>query len=589
MLTRIVLLIGVTTLWFLPATMAQVTAQGGSETAPGHTIESSQTASKAHVVVVMLDAEPQPSEKVSHGLKLKAAFASSLSIKSHAGQPVWQSVSGAYRQVHGRAPNVAAWLYGQEPLALGVVCDLDWRRKPVRMKSIANHYRETGYGTVYWGEWGLGESAQYHPLQRGFDRAAISSTGLAATNQIYAVQSNSPTDSASSQVGDLEKVSVACASALEKNRPLFCVLRQGRYLTEEKIAQALKDHILPQLDGPTMVLLLRSLSSDDKPQLDKVPETFFQPARWTVYYQKNHAGFAPALETLQSSQDVWQMHDVLLQLLGQEMVPKKEETIYHKGGWPIADSPEKYRFRNSVILGRGFALLDGMKLYPLDGQGLPDLSKPMDVGEHAQLHQSLLSAYGKWWQGSSRAIRNPRPFDVGAVNHKAVLLTALDWRGSKTIRADGSSPSSVPVRSIRDLESMIQGIQRDEKYKQSFPGYSGSWSVNIIRSGRYKITARLLNPDGVGIVSPPALQGGQAHIKLGSNEVRLRLIKGATSVSVTVDAEQGVSDLECWFTGQLSLERELGAFFVEIERVDDKKFKLKASPSAELKAEKELE
>jgi len=58
--------------------------------------------------------------------------------------------------------------------------------------------------------------------------------------------------------------------------------------------------------------------------------------------------------------------------------------------------------------------------------------------------------------------------------------------------------------------------------------------------------------------------------------VQLRIQNGATAISATTDAEAGVTDLECWFTGQLPLERELGAFFVEIERVGDKKYKASA-------------
>ncbi len=95
---------------------------------------------------------------------------------------------------------------------------------------------------------------------------------------------------------------------------------------------------------------------------------------------------------------------------------------------------------------------------------------------------------------------------------------------------------------------------------------------------RSKITASLLPKEATKPEEKTLakLLGGQAFIQLGRNKVQLNLLKGASAVSVLVDADAGVTDLECWFTGQLALERELGAFFVEIQRVGDKKFDLKA-------------
>jgi len=148
---------------------------------------------------------------------------------------------------------------------------------------------------------------------------------------------------------------------------------------------------------------------------------------------------------------------------------------------------------------------------------------------------------------------------------------------------EGNSPVYDPPASIHDVEVLLRGLKDDASYKESFPAYSGSWSLRILKPGRYKISARLFPQRSIsekgqrGEVNLASLNGGLAHIKLGRNEVILRIQKRATSVAVMLDADAGVVDLECWFTGQLSLSRELGAFFVDVERVGEKKFNMKIS------------
>ena len=140
----------------------------------------------------------------------------------------------------------------------------------------------------------------------------------------------------------------------------------------------------------------------------------------------------------------------------------------------------------------------------------------MDIEQHQQEHAELLTAHAQWWQTARRALNDSRAFDVGKEDDVSVKLTAQDWRPSRIISLDGKSPSSVPLIYQADLLAMLEGLKTKPEYKETFPAYSGSWSVNITRAGRYKITASLLPAD---LKDPKQrslmpLEGGTAHIKL---------------------------------------------------------------------------
>lgn len=530
-----------------------------------------QVVKKPDVFVVILDAEEGLTDAITQLFKDERA-------SSEGGASAWTGQTGSSRFLPARAANVASVLYGVHPLELGVVCDLDWRRKPVMQESIADRYLKAGYHTAYFGEWGLGRAQPYDPLSRGFEKSSFSSTGLLSASLNMGVNaSDSPTDLPPKERPSNEWIQNALNRFMVAKKPFFCVLRQGRYLNEHAITSLIKNRT--ELDRPTVVMVLRSKSKTSEPQLDQVPDRYYDPGEWSIYHQGQVKNIIEAVEEMKGVTNIWDFNRVLDVLLGNQITPKLDYTFYHKACWPLEDAPEKYRHRNSMVIGKKMALIDGLQLYPLDANGNPDLSQPLDLAENVKEHQALLMVYGQWWKRCRESLVNPRPFLVGKKGQGKVLLTVLDWRPSKIIKKNGGSPISIPETSMSDLRSIVRALQSNEKYRQSFPAYSGSWSVNISGPGRYKITASLLGREG-SLLNSPRLQGGRAHLRLGSNELQLRIMKGATSVSASVDADSGVMDLECWFTGQLALERELGAFYVEIERVGDKKFNLKSQPEA---------
>ena len=459
----------------------------------------------------------------------------------------WQRRHGNCIASPGHSAAQTALLFGTPSLQQGVVSDLDWRRKPVPAPTLVNILKKAGYQTQFHGAWGLGSTAPFDPQSRGFDQAVYFENGDRDT---LADHWNTSTITPKWHLENKDT-----------GKPVFAVIAEGRHLSRQLIMQQLKAW-LQKTKNPTVVMIL------ERGVVDK--DGIFNPAKWYCFSTQN------IKKPLHIETD-WQMNYALLDLLGVNVKKESEFLFFHQANWPLGESPEKYRHRGSMVHGMGHCLVDGLMLFPADSL-TSDLVEHMDIAKHQKEHRILLTAHGRWWRLAGKALHDQRAFDVGG--KEVVKLTAQDWRGSKVISTEGKSPSSVPMVYRADLLAILEGLKNNEEYKATFPAYSGSWAVNMKRPGRYKITASLLprdtqSPEQKALMK---LQGGTAHIRLGGNVVQLRLIKGATSISIQTDADAGIHDLECWFTGQLALTRELGAFFVEIERVGDKKFDLKAEP-----------
>ena len=67
------------------------------------------------------------------------------------------------------------------------------------------------------------------------------------------------------------------------------------------------------------------------------------------------------------------------------------------------------------------------------------------------------------------------------------------------------------------------------------------------------------------------LKKGSAHVRAGKREVQAELMEGASWVALEIDLEAGPVDLEAWFGGQLEDDTRIGAFYVEIERVGERR------------------
>lgn len=477
----------------------------------------------------------------------------------------------------GRAATLSALLYGEAPLVSGVVGDYDWRRKPVRAESLAGKFAKAGYNSVYCGAWGLGNGRPYRPIDRGFKTAETDCCDQRSV--MCRMQIDQGWGTMERPRADAGLVVQLLTEVAAKGGPVFAVVSNTRGLPVQLPADALAAYAANQWanHGRDTWLVLVCVHSGRRAELrGRVPDGYHTAAELSVYhyghaerFRQMGAGFAAAATGSE-------LHHACARLLGGAKQEKQPFRIFHKANWPLTDSPDKYRHRGSLVVGKGHALVDGLQLYPATKDMLPDLSNPLDISRHRKLHAEMLAAHAKWWAKARPALYDPRAFDVGEKDKVPVKLTVLDWRPSRTIRADKSSPSAQPLVYQKDLLGILREL-KNGKYRNAYPAHSGSWSVNIRRPGRYQITASLLPTDMDARCKKLArLRGGRAFVRLGGNLVQLQIAKGATSVTVQTDADAGVTDLECWFTGQLALERELGAFFVEIQRVGEKKFEFEA-------------
>lgn len=489
---------------------------------------------RPHVVLIQLN-EPAVGDKVEPLTKV-GVFASDA----------WLSQRGECRVNPGRSAIQTALLFGTSPLQQGVVHDLDWRRKPVDGETLADSLSGVGYQTYFYGAWALGAAAPYDPESRGFHQAHYFEAG----------EEDTLTDAWGTRVAQ---------PVLIKNtkKPIFIHMAEGRHLSREMIFQTLAGWVKDNQQPTVVVILEAGVGSKKK---------FYYPAKWVCLSNQNFS------HQLDVNAD-WDLYRVVRRLAALDVEPKLDLAFFHRANWPVHESIEKNRHRGSLVLGQDLALIDGLHMYRVKDSIL-NFNESLDTAKYQQDHQALLAAHGKWWRMTGENLYNPRAFDIGSKDHQVVRLTALDWQMSKIRDSENGRPTTSAMVYQKYLVDILAGLKNDLEYKNKFPAYSGSWAVHMKRPGRYKITASLLPRDtkNASHRNLMKLEGGNAYIRLGDNVATLRVTKGATAITLQTDAGAGITDLECWFTGQLALTRELGAFFVEIERVGDRKFDLQAKP-----------
>ncbi len=490
----------------------------------------------------------------------------------------WRDSRWDIRLSPGGNATLAALLYGKQPLVSGVMGDKDWRRKPVNAPSLADHFAKANYTTLFSGAWPMGHTLTYAPESRGFNAAVVSPSSSQAFARPYLVDDWAISSRFSNSRTQVKRSLVKLWRVAP---PVFMVAHLEWFKESAIMAAEIKtfaENAWKTHRRETYCIIISERVTESKGGWKAHPGRCHYPADAVLYHMGNQEHFTKSGDVFHRSLTDWEMNAALRTLLGRAEPAKPDFRIFHKANWPVNESPDKHRHQGSLVVGKGHALVDGLQLYPATKAMLPDLSKPLDIAKHQKLHSEMLVAHAQWWAKARSALHNPRPFSVGKKDKIPVKLTALDWRPSKTMHADGSSPSPKPFVYQSDLLGVLKELKNDQ-FRQDYPAHSGSWSVNILRPGRYQITASLLPMDIDAERKKLArLRGGRAFIRLGKNLVQLQIAKGATAVTVKTDANAGVVDLECWFTGQLALERELGAFFVEIHRIGDKKFDFNAKP-----------
>jgi arylsulfatase A-like enzyme len=268
--------------------------------------------------------------------------------------------------------------------------------------------------------------------------------------------------------------------------------------------------------------------------------------------------------------------DLSESFLGHEKFPLQRTLFTHRGRWPGDESPERFRSKDFSVRDDRWRLV-GLELFDMR----VDPGQEENVFEkHSDEATRLLVDYGRWWDAVVPFVREPVRQVIGSDKQPKVLLTAHDWWPSREEHADSQNGVGSQARLREFLDRARMAGTRN-----SLPGTSGHWKLLVARAGNYQVRMSLLPgqaaKDEVALLAK--LRPGTAHVRAGQEEVQLQVLEGATEVTLMFDLDAGPIELEAWFEGQLLGERKLGAFFVEMERLGERKrskaeFHIEAAP-----------
>ncbi|MEP4079679.1 arylsulfatase [Haloferula sp.] len=256
--------------------------------------------------------------------------------------------------------------------------------------------------------------------------------------------------------------------------------------------------------------------------------------------------------------------DLSSALLGEKEFPSTRSLFTHLGRWPGDERPERFRTKGFSVRDERWRLV-GLELFDMQ----KDPGQEVNVfEEHAAEATRLLTDYGRWWDSVLPAVRQPVRPVIGSDGNSKTELTAHDWWPSRETNAENQNGvwSQKNIRSFLDKARMAGT-------RNALAGTSGHWKLLAEQAGNYRIRMSLLprqaSKEDVALLAK--LRPGTAHVRAGQEEVQLKILEGATEVTVLLDLDAGPIELEAWFEGQLLKNRKLGAFFVEIERLGERK------------------
>lgn len=474
------------------------------------------------------------------------------------------------------AKSLASWLTGCHELRAGVIEDGGGRRfirpdKPL----LSEAFRTGGYHTAFFGAWGLGESLPFRPEDRGFQDVWVVGTGRTgdhwgAEGQDTWLRSRSGWNAHPGSVREMMTTEFKkwLRDRGGKKEPFFAHvnLPQGE---EQLVADLLEELGSIGLAGNTIVVTWGTVGRTTENSPDPVAPLIF---RWPGRLNGGGIITTPVsvqdgLPTLLKRCGVrpfndWSFDGVDLAPLAGKEPEGQRAYFFHPGNWPADQSPERYK-------SQGFAVRK--ENWRLSGLELIDLARPViertDLFEtEPKVGDEMMRQYGEWWQ-SLRNSLEPSRIIVGDGRQPKVLLTPDDWWPSRE-----SAQAKANIRSQEEVSSILKKLA-DPTQAASVPALSGVWKVHAAREGHYQFTLRKL-PSTAGREETKALaqlRAGSAHIRAGKSEVKAELLQGATSIVMGIDLPEGPSDVEAWFTGQTSVDRILGAFFVTVERSGERK------------------
>lgn len=169
--------------------------------------------------------------------------------------------------------------------------------------------------------------------------------------------------------------------------------------------------------------------------------------------------------------------------------------------------------------------------------------------EHPKIVSHMRAQYEAWFKDVSRGIHPPVRNFLGSGHENPVKLTAQDLRGPRSARGP----------------HMLQSARAQAEKKQ--PLGFGYWAVNVVRSGRYRITMQFEVPQVLDAACPWRfpLKKGEAFLRIGDVEASQLIPEGATEITFNVTLRPGEQFLNASLTGQREEGIEVSPFFVVVE------------------------
>lgn len=488
----------------------------------------------------------------------------------------------------------ASWLTGVHEFRAGVSNERGGRNLLSPKSAVmAEAFRTAGYRTALMGGWGLGENLPCRPEDRGFDDLLVhGADGPGSLSDRWGNPAGP--DVADGWMRKREgwvqlKGSYSAALAEEAKRwlgerktagkPFFLQLelsdRDEGALKSGAGNDAAFAAVLAELDrlelaANTLVVCCENGSGG---LVSKGRLTF----RWPAHVAAGKSVAAPAgppdgWPTLAALTKVpvfrdWTCSGIDLSpaLLGEGTLPQDRPFFFHLGGWSGDDSPERNKSRDFAVR-EGKWQLEGLQLFNIDDP----LDKRTDSFErNAKLGSQMLKTYGRWWDDVRPGLAEPVRQIVGDERQKVVALDASGWWPSREVEKSQGAAECRDQRSVRGLLEDLADPQRSA----GLGDISGHWKLQAARDGHYNVTLWKLPKDASAEERSRlgTLRKGTVHARAGKFEVRTEMMEKATSVTVGLDFKQGPVELEAWFGEQTGKGRLLGAFFVTVERVGDRK------------------
>ncbi len=288
------------------------------------------------------------------------------------------------------------------------------------------------------------------------------------------------------------------------------------------------------------------------------------PAGRVITEPAAHVDLFPTLAALCGAKmpDPWDGDGTNLAATLTENAPLPAGRVFftHVGRWPGDVRPERRKSRDFSVRDARWRLT-GVELF--DMQADPG-EKTNLFDEHQDTVANLLGKYSAWWNRVLPTLREPVRYGVGNPAQPVIRLTAHDWWPS---REDPGAERCVTHDALR------QHAAAWTTGDFAAAAACGHWKLQCEQEGNYRVRLWLIPPEAPAAdrSGPGRLPAGSAHLQAGRREATTRFPAGAEGAELRVDLDAGPFDLEAWFERTDDKQHRIGAFFVDLERLGERR------------------